>query len=92
MRDEYDFSNAQRGKFYRPDQQFKLTIDVDEDLKNHPQFEVFSEGSGKFRFRLKTDAGILFTSNDEFPTKDACLSAISQLRHASVVAPTSVAS
>lgn len=92
MRKEYDFSKAQRGRFYKKNQRFQITVNLDEETKDHPQFEVFSELSGKYKFRLKTDAGVLFTSNDEYVSKDACLDAISQLRHASVVASTLVAS
>lgn len=32
MKKEYDFSKAERGKFYRPDNKLKLPIYLDEDL------------------------------------------------------------
>jgi hypothetical protein len=35
MKDEYDFSNAERGKFYRPDAQFILPIQLDPDVLSY---------------------------------------------------------
>jgi hypothetical protein len=32
MKPEYDFSNAVRGKFYRPDAKFKMPIYLDEEV------------------------------------------------------------
>ena len=32
MKDEYDFSKAARGKFYRPDARLKLPVYLDDDL------------------------------------------------------------
>jgi hypothetical protein len=34
MKPEYDFSNAVRGKFYRPDAKLKLPIYLDEEVLN----------------------------------------------------------
>lgn len=34
MKDEYDFSNAERGKFYRPVEELDIPIYLDEDVKN----------------------------------------------------------
>ncbi len=92
MRKEYDFSNANRGTFYKPDKGIKVTVNVDEEDIQHPQFEVFSVVNGKFRFRLKNDSGTVFTSTDSFSTQEDCIAAINQLRHASVIAPTMVTS
>jgi hypothetical protein len=33
MREEYDFSNAQRGKFYRPDAKLNLPVYLDEEVE-----------------------------------------------------------
>ncbi len=33
MKDEYDFSNAQRGRFYRPDTELKLPVYLDQDIE-----------------------------------------------------------
>lgn len=32
MRDEYDFSRAERGKFYRPDMRLNLPIYLDDEV------------------------------------------------------------
>lgn len=34
MKDEYDFSNAERGKFYRPDAQLNIPVYLDQDIEN----------------------------------------------------------
>jgi len=38
MKDEYDFSNAERGRFYHPDMQLKLPVYLDQ--------EVIGKGNG----------------------------------------------
>jgi hypothetical protein len=35
MKKEYDFSKAQRGKFYHPDAKINLPIYLEEDVKNY---------------------------------------------------------
>ncbi len=32
MREEYDFSKAERGKFYRPDAELNIPVYLDEDV------------------------------------------------------------
>ncbi|MDQ7090529.1 MAG: hypothetical protein Q9M50_07775 [Methylococcales bacterium] len=34
MKDEYDFSNAERGRFYRPDATLKLPVYLETDVEN----------------------------------------------------------
>ena len=34
MKEEYDFSNAERGKFYRPDTQLNIPVYLDQDIEN----------------------------------------------------------
>jgi len=34
MKQEYDFSNAECGKFYRPDTQFNIPVYLDQDIEN----------------------------------------------------------
>jgi allophanate hydrolase subunit 1 len=34
MKQEYDFSNAERGKFYRPNARLNLPVYLDEDVRN----------------------------------------------------------
>jgi len=87
MRDEYDFSKATRGKFYRGDRPFKVTINVSQQSEKS-QYEVFTDSDGKYRFRLTTAGTVLFTSPTEYDSKDDCISAIAVIRHASMLATT----
>jgi hypothetical protein len=32
MKDEYDFSNAEKGKFYRPREELKIPVYLEEDV------------------------------------------------------------
>jgi len=34
MKEKYDFSNAERGKFYRPDTQLNIPVYLDQDVEN----------------------------------------------------------
>ncbi len=34
MKEEYDFSNAERGKFYRPNTQLNIPVYLDQDIEN----------------------------------------------------------
>ena len=34
MKEEYDFSNAKLGKFYRPDTQLNIPVYLDQDVEN----------------------------------------------------------
>lgn len=34
MKDEYDFSSAERGRFYSPDAQLKLPVYLDQDIES----------------------------------------------------------
>jgi len=35
MKQEYDFSNAERGKFYRPNAKLNLPVYLDEDVRDY---------------------------------------------------------
>jgi uncharacterized protein (DUF4415 family) len=34
MKEEYDLSNAERGKFYRPNAQLNIPVYLDQDIEN----------------------------------------------------------
>ena len=87
MRKEYDFSKAVRGKFYRANRAFRVVINVPGGGESS-RYEVFSDSKGFYRFRLLSAGTVLFTSEAQYPSKDDCLQAIADLRHASVLAPT----
>ena len=86
MKNEYDFSKAVRSKFYRAGEPSQIVIHLPE-TPSHPRFEVFQSGEGAFHFRLKDDLHIVFAS-EPFPTKAACLKALSELKQTSILAPT----
>jgi len=50
-------------------------------------FAIFSSLDGKFHFRFSDKTGILFTSEEGFDTRDACISAISLIKEESLLAP-----
>ena len=35
MKDEYDFSNAERGRFYRPDAKLNIPLYLDSDIQHY---------------------------------------------------------
>jgi uncharacterized protein YegP (UPF0339 family) len=88
MKEHYDFSKAKRGLFYIGNEPFDIVIHVDgSELASHPRFEIFSDAESAFRFRLLDDSHIVFTS-DIFPSKDACLNAVAELKQTSMIAST----
>ena len=44
MKDEYDFSKGERGKFYRPDAKFNLPIYLDDDVLAYFNERAASKG------------------------------------------------
>ena len=44
MKDEYDFSGAERGKFYRPDATLNLPVYLDDDVRSVLQREAKEKG------------------------------------------------
>ena len=44
MRDEYDFSNGERGKFFKPDAQLNLPVYLDDDVRNYLQRQATAKG------------------------------------------------
>jgi uncharacterized protein YegP (UPF0339 family) len=87
MKKHYDFSNGERGRFYRGSKPMRVVVNVSNpDSLSH--FEVYSDAQGKYRFRLATASTVIFTSEHDYETKDDCLAAISIVRQDSIVAPT----
>jgi hypothetical protein len=46
MRDEYDFSKGERGKFYKPDATFNMPVYLDDDVRSVLQREAKEKGIG----------------------------------------------
>ena len=44
MKDEYDFSRAKRGKFYRPDAKLDLPVYLDSDVRDYLEAKAKSKG------------------------------------------------
>jgi hypothetical protein len=44
MKKEYDFSNAERGKFYRPDATFNIPVYLDSEVLSYLQEKARSRG------------------------------------------------
>jgi hypothetical protein len=44
MRDEYDFSKGERGKFFRPDAQLNLPVYLDEEVRAYLQRQATAKG------------------------------------------------
>lgn len=44
MRDEYDFSKGERGKFYRPDAHLNLPVYLDDDVRSVLQRQAKAKG------------------------------------------------
>ena len=45
MKDEYDFTNAQQGKFYRPIEELDIPIYLDDDIKTFFLDKIKEKGS-----------------------------------------------
>ena len=44
MKDEYDFSKGERGKFYRPDAVLRLPVYLDEKVQNYLTAKANAKG------------------------------------------------
>jgi hypothetical protein len=44
MRDEYDFSKGERGKFYKPDSSLNLPVYLDDDVRSVLQRQAKEKG------------------------------------------------
>ncbi len=44
MRDEYDFSKGERGKFFKPDATLKLPVYLDDDVRSYLQRQAAAKG------------------------------------------------
>jgi uncharacterized protein YegP (UPF0339 family) len=89
MKKEYDFSKAEKAKFYSGNKSSEIIVHLQKN-PNHPRFEVFLYKPGEYKFRLRDDGHVIFTS-EGFSTQDSCLEAISELKQNSLVAPTVIA-
>lgn len=53
----------------------------DQDGENMSKFEVFSDKSGKYRFRLKANNGEIIAASQGYTTKDGCMKGIESVKN-----------
>lgn len=90
MRDEYDFSNAKRGVFYRPEDKKRYLISFDHRPAGG-EFEVYADEDGRYRYRLRDAQGSIVVTSEAFETKDEAIRSIDALRETVIGAETVVA-
>ena len=87
MRDEYDFTDAKRGVFYRPGQAKRYVITLD----HKPEaagFEISQDDSHRYVYRLKATDGSVVLSRGPFGSREKALTSIEALRESILAAET----
>ena len=56
-------------------------------VEKHPKFEVYTDKSGEFRFRLKARNGEIILSGEGYKAKASCLNGIDSIRRNAPDAP-----
>jgi uncharacterized protein YegP (UPF0339 family) len=79
MRDEYDFSNGTRGRFYRPDVPKRYVITLDH-RPNAGHFEIYTDELGAFHYRVKTEDGDTLVTSGPYQSRSDVLEAVEKLR------------
>ena len=90
MREEYDFSGAKRGVFYRPDQQKRYLICFDHRPAGG-EFEIYTDADRLYRYRLRNADGTVVVNSEPFKTEGEALQSIDSLRETVIGAETVVA-
>ncbi len=50
------------------------------DAKKHPKFELYTDKSGEFRFRLKAKNGQIIATSESYKTKASCENGIESVK------------
>lgn len=87
MKKTYDFSKAQKGRFFRPGEEKEILINYNA-TKLLSKFEVYKKNDGTFSYRLKAENGEILAKGSGYKTKAACLNAIRSLRENTIMAQT----
>ncbi|HEB63816.1 MAG TPA: hypothetical protein ENJ07_04990 [Gammaproteobacteria bacterium] len=66
MKDEYDFSNAEQGKFYRPLEELDIPIYLDKEIKEYFIQKIRSKGK---QFSLNETINSLLKKDIEISDK-----------------------
>lgn len=87
MKKSYDFTKAQRGKFFRPGEVKEIHISYKTGNADS-KFEVYKKKDGTFGYRLKSGNGEILARGSGYTSKAACLNAIKSLRENTIMAQT----
>ncbi len=87
MRDEYDFTGAKRGVFYRPGQTKRYVITLDHRPET-ASFEISQDHSQLYVYRLKASDGSIVLSRGPFDSREEALTSIEILRESILAAET----
>jgi len=68
MKDEYDFTNAQQGKFYRPIEELEIPVYLDRDIREILMKKLKEKGS---EFSLNSIVNALIKQDIEISRKIA---------------------
>jgi uncharacterized protein YegP (UPF0339 family) len=85
MKKNYDFSRGERGKFYRPFEQYNIVINYEASDKK-ASFEIFRGDGALYYFRLKAGEGSVLYVSGGYRTKDDCLKAVQEYQKMTVLA------
>lgn len=66
MKDEYDFTNAEQGKFYRPIEELDIPVYLDKEVKEYFIQKIRSKGN---RFSLNETINSLLKKDIEISNK-----------------------
>lgn len=89
MENEYDFSGAKRGRFYRPEQPKHYVVTYDHMPKSGT-FEVFRDEAGSYRVRLKTASGSVVMISNAYDSQAQAIRSVEELKESVVGAKTVV--
>jgi len=68
MKEEYDFTNAEQGKFYRPIEELEIPIYLDKDIREFLMKKIQKKGSS---FSLNSIVNALIKQDIEISKKIA---------------------
>jgi uncharacterized protein YegP (UPF0339 family) len=90
MRDKYDFSQGEQGRYAA---RAAEGVVLPRSPESTCVFEIYKDQAGLFHWRLKTTAGeIIVASEATYRTSDACVTAIESFRMLTHKATVSLAS
>ena len=58
------------------------------EKQKHPKFEIYTDKSGEFRFRLKATNGQIIATSEGYKTMKSCMNGVASVQKNAVDAPT----